>query len=208
MRQTMEIYLENIGKRFGGRILFENINVRFRAGQCLAVTGRNGSGKSTLLKIVAGLLRPSAGQVRFLDTQGAVLSKEQQLACIGMVAPDMAMYTALTGIENILFWTKVRGVSCTPAEAEVFCQEAGLGRAGLAPVQTYSTGMRQRLKLAVGKSLEPCVWLLDEPSSNLDTDGKAYVQELMAEALRNQAVILLATNEPEEARYATDKIEL
>lgn len=208
MMQTMEIYLENIGKRFGGRILFENVNARFRAGQCLAVTGRNGSGKSTLLKIVAGLLRPSAGHVRFLDAKGAILSKEQQQASIGMVSPDMAMYTALTGIENILFWTKVRGVSCTPAAAEAFCHEAGLGQAGLAPVQTYSTGMRQRLKLAVGKSLEPCVWLLDEPSSNLDTDGKAYVQELMASALRNKAVILLATNEPEEVRYATDKIEL
>lgn len=206
--QTVEIRLCNIEKRFGNKLLFANINLQLGAGQCLAVTGSNGSGKSTLLKIVAGLLRPSSGHVRFLDERGKILSKEQQQACIGMVSPDLGMYAALTGIENILFWTKVRGFSYTQAEAEVFCREAGLGRAGFAQVQTYSTGMRQRLKLAVAKALRPCVWLLDEPFTNLDTDGKTYVQELIESARRDKAAILLATNEPEEARYATDKIEL
>ncbi len=208
MVQNIQIFLDNISKQFANRILFANINAVVMPGQCLAVTGSNGSGKSTLLKIVAGLLRPNAGKVRFLDEKGTKLNKAQQMACIGMVSPDMAMYAAMTGVENILFWTKMRGMSYTKAEAEALCREAGLGGAECEQVQTYSTGMRQRLKLAVGKSLQPRVWLLDEPSANLDVSGKAYVQELITEATKQKAVILLATNEPEEARYASNKIEL
>ncbi|HWR44738.1 ABC transporter ATP-binding protein [Sporomusa sp.] len=203
--RDIKIVLDNVGKRFGDKVLFENISAGFNAGQCLAVTGKNGSGKSTLLKIVAGLVRPSAGQVRF---GGKELSVSERLACTGLVSPDMAMYVALTGVENILFWTKVSGVACAAADAAAFCCQAGLGSAGGDLVQTYSTGMRQRLKLAVLTAISPPVWLLDEPSSNLDAGGKAFVRELIETAIRKKVAVLLATNELEEAGYASGKIEL
>ncbi|WP_371372322.1 ATP-binding cassette domain-containing protein [Sporomusa aerivorans] len=208
MKTNIRIFLKNISKSFGGRLLFSNITAGCEPGQCLAITGHNGSGKSTLLKIIAGLLRPSSGQITFFNASGQELSVGERQHCIGMVAPDLAMYSALTGMENILFWTNMRGTMLTLAQAERLCSEAGLGGAGRKQVQTYSTGMRQRLKLAVTKALKPAVWLLDEPYSNLDAAGKAYVRELIAGAINNDAVVLLATNEPEEARYAGGKIEL
>ena len=73
---------------------------------------------------------------------------------------------------------------------------------------TYSTGMRQRLKLAVIEAINPPVWLLDEPSSNLDVSGRSIVKELIAGAVRRKAVVILATNEVEEALYGTSTIRL
>lgn len=201
-----KIVIDNISKSFGQRQLFSNINAQVAGGQCLSVTGCNGSGKSTLLKIIAGLIRPSSGQVRL--TLGNSSSPKEKIPYTGFVSPDMAMYAALTGIENIIFWTKVRGVSCSTAEAEAFCRQVGLGKAGGDMAATYSTGMRQRLKLAVIEAISPPVWLLDEPSSNLDVSGRSIVKELIAGAVRRKSVVILATNEVEEALYGTSTIRL
>ena len=208
--KEMHIVVENVGKRFGDRWLFEHINAGILPGQCLGITGHNGSGKSTLLKIVAGLIRPTQGRVRFFSNDsGREINLKEGLTGIGLVAPDMSMYTALTGVENILFWTKVRGIAYSPGEAADFCLQLGLDRiAAGQQVQTYSTGMRQRLKLAVLVAINPAIWLLDEPSTNLDNNGKALVGELVASAVRRKAVVLLATNEPEEAGYASTTVEL
>lgn len=208
MRET-RIILDHIGKYFGDRPLFTNLCAEISGGQCVAITGHNGSGKSTLLKIVAGLLRPSAGQVRFFGPDpNRQLTASERLACTGMAAPDMAMYTALTGVENILFWAKVRGSGCTPAQARECCRRVGLYQAADQQVQSYSTGMRQRLKLAVLVALRPSVWLLDEPSSNLDAQGRAMVGELIVKAVDGGAAVLIATNEAEESGYACAQIAL
>ena len=202
----IHIFIDRIGKSFGERQLFANISAELAGGQCLAVTGPNGSGKSTLLKIIAGLVRPSSGQIRLTLANGH--TPRQQSAYTGLVAPDLAMYGALTGIENIIFWTKLRGIACSRAEAGRLCLRVGLDRAEDEPAATYSTGMKQRLKLAVLAGINPPVWLLDEPSSNLDTGGRTMVKELIAGAARRQTAIILATNESEEAAYGNTKIEL
>lgn len=199
----IKVVLDNVGKKFGDRSLFSGITAEIVNGHCLVVTGCNGSGKSTLLKIIAGLARPSTGQIRFtLDN-----SVTPRIGYSGLVSPDMAMYKTLTGIENITFWTKVRGVACSKSQAEELCSQVGIGGAGSEQVSTYSTGMSQRLKLAVIKAVNPPVWLLDEPSTNLDKGGKSMVKELIADAVRKN-VVIMATNEAEEALYATSKIEL
>lgn len=200
------LFIDQIGKKFGHRLLFANLRAEVASGQCLTVTGPNGSGKSTLLKIIAGLVRPSSGQIRLTPANGRPLRAPG--AYTGLVSPDLAMYGALTGMENIIFWAKLRGIACSQAEAGRLCRRLGLGGAGDERVAAYSTGMRQRLKLAVLAAINPPLWLLDEPSSNLDAGGRTLVQELIAGAARQQAAIVLATNEAEEARYGNTKIEL
>ncbi|CQR73700.1 Glutamine transport ATP-binding protein GlnQ [Sporomusa ovata DSM 2662] len=202
----IRILIDNIGKRFGERLLFSNISAEVASGQCLSVTGCNGSGKSTLLKIITGLVRPSTGRIRL--TLDNTSSPKEQISYTGFVSPEMAMYTALTGIENIIFWTKVRGVPSSKSEAEKLCCQVGLGKTGCDPVATYSTGMRQRLKLAVIKGINPLVWILDEPSSNLDVSGRIIVKELIADAVRQNAAVILATNEVEEVLYGDSTLEL
>lgn len=201
----VKVVLDNVGKKFGARSLFAKISAEIVSGQCLAVTGRNGSGKSTLLKIIAGLVRPSTGQIRFTLDKAVIL--KEGITYSGLVSPDMAMYNPLTGIENIIFWTKVSGVAYSKSQAEELCSQLGLDGAGSDQVSNYSTGMKQRLKLAVIKAVNPPVWLLDEPSTNLDKDGRNMVKALIADAVRQHAVII-ATNEAEEAQYATSEIRL
>lgn len=203
---NMKIIIDDVGKRFGAKQLFAHVSAQVSGGQCLAVTGCNGSGKSTLLKIIAGLVRPSSGQIVFALDDGAVVA--ERMAYTGMVAPDVAMYAALTGIENIRFWTKLRGGLCSHAEAVSFCRQVGLGDAGNELAANYSTGMRQRLKLAVLQAVNPPVWLLDEPSSNLDAAGKGLVNRLIAAALSQNTLVVLATNEVEEAAYGTCSLTL
>lgn len=202
----IRIVVDNIGKSFGEKRLFSNVFAEIAGGQCLTVTGCNGSGKSTFLKIIAGLVRPTAGQVKLiLDNR---LCPKERIYYMGLVAPEVSMYLALTGIENIIFWTKMRGISCSKVEAENFCQQMGLGKSGCDLVSTYSTGMRQRLKLAVIKAVNPPIWLLDEPSSNLDDGGKELVKELIFAAVAQKAAVMLATNESEEAMYGKSTITL
>ena len=200
------IVVDNIGKSFGERLLFSNVFAEIASGQCLAVTGCNGSGKSTFLKIIAGLVRPTAGQVK-LVIDNRICPKER-IHYIGIVSPEVSMYAALTGVENIIFWTKMRGVPCSKAEAENFCRQMGLGKSGWDLVATYSTGMRQRLKLAVIKAVNPPVWLLDEPSSNLDDSGRELVKELIFAAVSQKVAVILATNESEEALYGKSTVTL
>lgn len=200
----IKLDIDNVAKRFGERLLFSQINARIASKQCLVITGRNGSGKSTLLKIIAGLVRPSGGQIRLTIDN----CPKQRLECTGLVSPDMSLYPTLTGRENIMFWTKLRGVNRSREDVEVLCCQVGVGGAEDELVSTYSTGMRQRLKLAVIKAINPPVWLLDEPSSNLDSSGKSMIEPLIADAVKQNAAVILATNEVEEALYATSKIEL
>jgi len=202
----IRIVVDNIGKSFGEELLFSNVFAEIVSGQCLTVTGCNGSGKSTFLKIIAGLVRPSSGQVKLmLDNR---LSPNERIHYMGLVSPEVSMYAALTGIENIIFWTKMRGVACSAAEAEKVCQQMGLGKNACDLVATYSTGMRQRLKLAVIQAVHPPIWLLDEPSSNLDGNGRELVKELIFAANRQNAAVILATNESGEALYGKSTIKL
>lgn len=204
--KTMRVLLENISKSFEGKLLFDNINAELIAGQCLAVTGCNGSGKSTLLKIVAGLVRPSTGKVSCNWPDLAEYQDYQHFT--GLISPEAAMYSALTGIENILFWTKVRGMICNEVQASEWCRYVGLAGSDREAVQVYSTGMRQRLKLAVMLAINPRVWLLDEPTANLDDNGRDLVEKIIDRAVCNGSAVMLATNESREVGYASCKISL
>lgn len=202
----MKVVLENISKAFGAKLLFEHINAELDTGRCLVVTGNNGSGKSTLLKIVAGLMKPSSGSIRFYS--GNQVNQQVLQGTVGMVSPEMAMYPALTGLENVLFWTKLRGLAITEAKASELCCYVGLSGNERCRVEHYSTGMKQRLKLAVLLALNPPVWLLDEPSANLDEHGKELIARLIDRALTAQAAVLLATNEAREVGYGSARIAL
>jgi heme exporter protein A len=207
MKRSVVVELVDITKKYGRRQLFSNISGRVGPGECLAVTGSNGSGKSTLLKVVAGLVRPSAGRVA-ITAGGHAVSDDERLTYIGMVSPELILYNAMTGYENLRFLTRARGLNLGAEDMLKAIDAVGLAGRHNDLVSTYSTGMRQRLKFAVITAISPPVWLLDEPSSNLDADGKRMVADLISQALERRAAVVLATNEAEEARHAGQKIAL
>src|SRR5438132_1258063 len=106
----IRLEIDNLGRRFGRREVFSGITATLAAGESLVVAGPNGSGKSTLLRIVAGLLRPSSGSVRLTEA-GSVMDESARRVAIGYVAPDFALYRELTGVENLEFFARLRGIS-------------------------------------------------------------------------------------------------
>ena len=174
----------------GSRKVFDNINFQLASGEALALVGPNGSGKSSLLRLIAGLLRPAAGQIE-LEGGAAERTVGEQAHYLGHLD---ALKPSLTVAENIGFWAKylgADGTSVDPALAEV-------GLAGLPdlPAAYLSAGQRRRLSLARLVAVPRPIWLLDEPTSALDSAGQARLAELMRAHLGGGGMILAPTHGP------------
>ena len=201
------VEFNDVSKRFGGRTVFAGLSGVLRPGRVTVVTGHNGSGKSTLLNILAGVLRPSSGRVRYRDGDDE-LARNHWFARLGVAAPDMAVYEELSALENLAFFARLRRLDIGHDDIETVLLRLGLDRRDQRRrVGTYSSGMKQRVKLAQAVVHRPGVLLLDEPSSNLDVAGHDVVAELVA-TFREHAAVAVATNDPREMAWADDRVEL
>jgi heme exporter protein A len=197
---------ENLGRSFSGPPLFAGLSFEVASG-LVAVTGRNGSGKTTLLKILAGLLSPTAGRVRVAREGRALTGSERRLA-VGWAGPDLALYGELTGEENLRFFRKAAGRG--PDDAEIRRRLADTGLAEVAArrrVDAYSTGMRQRLRIAFALLFDPPLLILDEPFAGLDLEGREVVHRVVA-AARQRGAVVLASNDERDFVAPDRRIEL
>lgn len=198
--------IEAIGlsKTFADSPLFADVSFALGSG-VLAVIGPNGTGKSTLLKIVAGLLRPSSGSVR-LEANGRPLGADERREAVGWSGPDLFFYPELTATENLTFFRRAAGFPAAPGDIRSRLEAVGLaGAAG--PVEHYSTGMKQRLRVAFAHLLDPPILMLDEPMSGLDSGGRAAVGRIVA-AARARGPVLLASTDVADLPEADQVIEL
>lgn len=196
-----------LSKRFGYRRLFEGLSFSLTAGQSLAVIGPNGSGKSTLLRILAGVLRPTAGEVH-LQVSGRLVAGADRPFYVGLAAPYLQLYDGFTAGENLTFLARARGLSEGGRRVEAWLDRIGLRDFADEPVAIFSSGMRQRLRLAAALLADPPLWLLDEPRSNLDEAGRQLVEALLEEARANGRLVVVATNDAEEAAACMQQIDL
>ncbi len=192
--------VRRLSKHFEETRLFEDISFSLVHGEVFAITGWNGSGKSTLLRIIAGLVRPSAGDIEMMSND-SVVSKDSRRKFIGLVAPALSLYDELTGLENMVFFHKVRGGNSDPSACLDVMRQVGLAGQEDKPCKDYSSGMKQRLKLAQALIHKPPLLLLDEPGSNLDNKGIKIVEDIICEQ-RKAGIILIASNEKREVDYA------
>ncbi len=119
----------------------------------------------------------------------------------------MDLYGELTGLENLRFLSEVSGDRKSRNAVEGVLQSVGLGERGDDFVREYSSGMKQRLKLAAALMSDPAVLLLDEPCSSLDDDGREIVYHAMSEQ-KNRGILIYATNEPDERRFGDEIVTL
>jgi heme exporter protein A len=192
--------VQDISKHFGGTLLFENISFSLENGDVFAITGWNGSGKSTLMRIIAGLVRPSTGDIEMVSNETAV-SKASKRKFIGFVAPALSLYDELTGFENLSFFHKVRGGNGDHSGCRDVMRMVGLDGQEKKTCKEYSSGMKQRLKLAQALIHKPPLLLLDEPGSNLDNKGIKIVEDIIGEQ-RKIGMTIIASNEKREVDYA------
>ena len=182
-------------KAFAGPPLFSELSFRADTG-LLAVGGRNGSGKTTLLKILASLMHPSSGSVS-LRRDGAELADDRRRLAVGWAGPDLAFYEDFTALENLRFFRRASGQPARDGELERRLLSVGLVGVREQRVGAFSTGMKQRLKIAFALLFDPPILLLDEPLIGLDDEGQAMVKAVVA-SKRREGLVVIASNDPRD----------
>ena len=198
---------QKLTHRYGRRATgVDDLDFEFTGPGTVAVAGPNGSGKSTLLRIVAGLLRPTGG-----STSVCVAGQEHPPALrrgiLGLATPELSFYEEFTAAENLVFAAEARGLPEPAHAAGAALARVGLETRAADRVAAFSSGMKQRLRLAFALLHEPPILLLDEPGSHLDDTGRDAVREVVAAHAR-QGLVLLATNDPQEIQLADRRLEL
>jgi len=182
-------------KRYESRLVLRDLSFEIALGSCVAVLGPNGAGKSTLLRIVAGLIAPSRGEIRWNDA-----ATRGQCA---LAAPDAPVYRELTCLENLKFFS---GGADNSALIQHLSQW-NLDKRADDLAGELSSGLRARLGLAVASWFKHPILLLDEPSANLDEAGRELVENLI-EAQRARGVTLLATNDARDLSWCDAQVRV
>ena len=195
----MLIELKNIGKKFNKDWIFRNINYTFSQNNSYAITGFNGSGKSTLLQIISGFVIPTEGEV-------SCSSPENLYKHISIAAPYLELVEEMTATEFLQFHQQfkpfINNISIPSLLGNV-----ELSKAADKQIRYFSSGMKQRLKLAQAFFSNTSILLLDEPTSNLDKQGISLYHKLINSYAANR-LLIICSNDETEYSFCKEKLDL
>ncbi len=200
----MTVSLTNVGKRYNREWIFRRFNYTFRSGNSYAITGSNGSGKSTLLQVVSGALTHNEGTIEVKSNEQLPINNEQLYRLVSIAAPYLELVEEMTATEMLQFH---RGFKELTAPIPEILQTVALENAANKQIRYYSSGMKQRLKLAQAFFSNTPVLLLDEPTTNLDADGIALYHNLIKKYTANRLVIV-SSNDKQEYDFCEDVISI
>ncbi|PSR14587.1 MAG: ABC transporter ATP-binding protein [Bacteroidetes bacterium] len=201
----MKIELQGVGKRYRREWILRNLQLDLLPAGRYAITGPNGSGKSTLLRMLSGHLTPTKGKLRFsLQERELPISEVyQQLA---FAAPYLELIEEFSLHEALHFH---QGFRPFLADLDVSAVIALLGmeKVQQLPISQFSSGMKQRLKLALACCTEARFILLDEPTTNLDVQGVAWYHQLLNQFAQDR-LLVIASNVPDDYRVCTEEVAI
>jgi len=201
----MEITTQNLGKRFNREWIFRKFDYTFKSGETYALTGPNGSGKSTLLQILWGQVPPSAGTLQYQHNSTGI-APEELYSHVSIATPYMDLIEELTLREQLEFHFKLKQ-SRGNLTIDEMIERMYLGQARDKYIANFSSGMRQRVKLALAFFTQADMVFLDEPGTNLDTTAfDWYLSQLYA--LPKECMVLIASNQPAEYPASAHKIDM
>lgn len=205
----MTISLVNAGKRFNREWIFRKLSYQFNSNTAYAITGPNGSGKSTLLQCIAASSALNEGSIELTlnnnESAIAVLPENyyQQLA---ICAPYLELIEEMTTIEFLQFHQQFKPLLNQISIPEII-QIIGLEKATNKQIRHFSSGMKQRLKLAQAIFTDTPILLLDEPCTNLDKEGYALYHQLINTYCNNKLVII-CSNDEAEIDFCSERINI
>lgn len=204
--EGMRITLRNVAKRFAREKVFSGVDHMFEPGSRTALLGPNGSGKSTLLQVVAGALVPTEGSVGHA-VGGKAIDPEAVYRLVSIAAPYLDLYEDLSLREMLATHARFKpfkaGVSLLDVARTAYL-EPHLEK----PVSHFSSGMKQRLKLALAILSDTPLLLLDEPATNLDAEGIAWYRKLLMEHLGGRTLLVASNRQAEETFACTSSVEV
>ena len=201
----MQIQLEQTGKKYNREWIFRGLSHSFIAGKKYAITGPNGSGKSTLLQTIAGSTALSEGRILY-SVAGKELSPENAFTQLSICAPYLTLIEEMTALEFLDFHESFKSFmpGITP---DIILETIGLTDAADKQIRYYSSGMKQRIKLAQAIFSDVPVLFLDEPCTNLDETGYALYQSLIQNFASNK-LIIVSSNDSLEYNFCEEVIDI
>lgn len=201
----MEVELVGIGKRFERHYIFRNISETFSNGDRIAVLGGNGSGKSTLLKVISGSLTLTEGQLIVRDKSEIPISKYMRM--VAFAGPYTELIEEFNLHELVQFQSRFRGWINGMSDSNVV-SATRLEDFAHRPISTFSSGMRQRVRLALAILSDSPVLLLDEPTSNLDEKGIKWFETLLSEHVQDRILFVGSNHQSREIALCTKEVNL
>ena len=200
------LQVNSLQKSFGRRLVFNGITLDLNKPGVFGISGPNGSGKSTLIKILAGINSPTKGQV-IHTINGKEIISEKLHNYIGFVSPYLVLYDEFTAWENLNYFASIRSIAFDKDKVENLLEQFLLLNRKDDIVKAYSSGMKQRLKFIFALMHSPSFIFLDEPTSNLDDEGKQTVYNLI-KSESEKAIVVVASNEKNDLNQCSEVLQL
>jgi ABC-2 type transport system ATP-binding protein len=199
--------VSRLTKCFGALRAVDGISFEVRAGELYGLLGPNGAGKTTTLSMIAGLLRPDAGEV-LVDGKPFSADPQRAKRIMGVVPQELAVYEELSARENFEFWGRIAGLSprAARARADELLGALALTDRACDPLKTYSSGMKRRVNLGCALVHRPRLLLLDEPTVGIDPQARLNILEFIRGLQREGTAILYTTHYLEEAETLCQRI--
>lgn len=201
----MKIQTENLGKRFNLNWIFRKFNLNFMPNSSYAITGANGSGKSTFLQVLTGVIPSSEGKIEYLVDE-KLIHGDDVFKYFSYSAPYLELIEEFTLLEQLQFHFKFKPLLEASSIAQV-AEKIGLEKVVNREISYFSSGMKQRVKLALSLFSDTPVLVLDEPTSNLDKQGiQWYRNEILKQ--HEKRMIIIASNQENEYDFCKEKIRI
>lgn len=202
----MTLSLVNIAKKFKRDWVFQNVNYQFEIPESYVIKGSNGSGKSTLLKIISGFLIPTEGELK-LQINSNHIATENWSNHIAYAAPYFELIEEMYLEEFVAFYIKFKPLKKGLSKNDLI-KIAYLEEAKDKQIKNFSSGMKQRLKLALAWLSDVSIVLLDEPCSNLDARGIKWYKNLAKEYSKNRLVIVCSNHIEDEFSFCKKSLDM
>ncbi len=201
----MTIQLTDAGKRFNRDWIFRHFTFTFQEGKSYAITGPNGSGKSTLLQAIAGSMNLSDGNIQFSNGSNKI-TEENIYQHVSIAAPYLEVIEEMSAKEFLLFHSSFKPLLSSVTIEEII-KIIGLEKTADKQIRYFSSGMKQRIKLAQAIFSDASILLLDEPCTNLDAPGYALYHQLIKNYCGNK-LIIVSSNDDNEMDFCEEKISI